>query len=245
MDRRIFISTLASLPFISSAQATLPWKAEFVVGGFDGITYAAGFRVIMDKGWKTYWRNPGQAGIPPHIEITGANLESMTIDFPLPLRIIEDGSEALGYHDEVVFPISLKPIDATKPISAHLSSFFGICAVVCTPAKFEADGKFANDNPQSAIISKWQMRVPQPSRFISAAHVTEHYLVLDLKQSLKDIFVEGPDRYFFQAPDFAKETGRAWIKVEGLKDSKDLLGIELRITADANGPGLEQRVTVA
>lgn len=234
-----------SLPVIASAGAALPWKAEFIVGGFDGKIYSAGFRVIMEKGWKTYWRNPGQAGIPPHIEITGANLASTAFDFPLPLRIVEESGEALGYHDEVVFPISLQPLDMTKPINAHFSSFFGICAVVCTPAKFEADGKFATDNPQSFLITKWQMKVPQPAQFITAAHVSDRYLVLDLNQSLKDIFVEGPDRFYFEAPDFRKEQGKAWIKVDGLKNDGDLAGMDLRITADASGQGLEQHVTVA
>lgn len=245
MDRRIFISTLMSLPFAQTALAALPWKAEFLVGGFDGKTYAAGFRIVMDKGWKTYWRNPGQAGIPPHIEITGVNLDSFTIDFPLPKRIVEESGEALGYHDEVVFPINLKPLDVTKPIAAHFSSFFGICAVVCTPAKFEADGKFAADSPQSFLITKWQMRVPQPEKFITAAHVTDQYLVLDLNQPLNDIFIEGPDRFYFEAPNFGKEAGKAWIKVDGLKDAKDLMGRDLRITADAIGQGLEQNITVA
>lgn len=245
MDRRIFISTLMSLPFSATARAALPWKAEFVVGGFDGKTYAAGFRVIMDKDWKTYWRNPGTAGIPPYIEITGGNLASVTIDFPLPKRIIEESGEALGYHDEVIFPLTLKPIDATKPVAAHLSSFFGICAVVCTPAKFEADGKFALDNPQQFLITKWQMRVPQPAQFITATHLVDKFLVLELNQPIIDLFVEGPDNLYFRAPDFSKEAGKAWIKVERLKDTKDLLGIDLRITADANGQGLEQHVVVA
>ena len=233
-----------SLPVIAGAVAALPWKAEFIVGGFDGKNYSAGFRITMEKGWKTYWRNPGQAGIPPHIEITGANLASTTIEFPLPLRIVEESGEALGYHDVVVFPITLQPLDVAKPITAHFSSFFGICAVVCTPARFEADEKFAVGAPQSFVVTKWQMKVPQLAQFITGAHVSGLYLVLDLNQPLKDIFVEGLDRFYFEAPDFAKEPGKAWIKIDGLKNDKDLSGIKLRITADANGQGLEQEVAV-
>ncbi len=245
MDRRIFISTLLSLPFAASARAAVQWQAEFVNGGFDGKIYAAGLHITLNEGWKTYWRNPGQTGIPPDIKIIGDNIESFTIDFPLPLRIVDGSGEAFGYHEEVVFPISITPIDATKPVSAHLASFFGVCAEVCTPAKFEADANFNIGAPQSPLIQNWQMRVPQLAQFISAAHISDHYLMLDLKQSLTDIFIEGPDRYYFAAPDFKKETGKAWIKVAGLKNDKDLLGLKLRITADVNGQGLEQEVIVA
>ncbi len=245
MDRRIFISTLLSLPLVTNARAAVQWQAEFIADGFDGKNYIAGLHISLAKGWKTYWRNPGQTGIPPDIKITGNNIESFSVDFPLPLRIIDGSGEAFGYHDEVVFPISIKPKDPNKPVSAHLASFFGVCAEVCTPAKFEADANFKIGAPQLSFLKEWQMRVPQTSQFIAASRLSEHYLVLELNQPLTDIFVEGPDRYYFGAPDFKKENGKAWIKVAGLKNDKDLLGLELRITADANGQGLEQQVVVA
>jgi DsbC/DsbD-like thiol-disulfide interchange protein len=245
MDRRIFISTLASLPFISSARAAVPWKAEFFLAASAGETQMAGFHIVLEKGWKTYWRNPGQAGIPPDIKIIGENVGSFTIGFPLPQRIVDDSGEALGYHDEVMFPISIVLKDTRKSFKPHIESFFGVCSIVCTPAKFESDASFQINTPATASLIDWLKRVPQPMQFITAAHVSEKYLVLDLNQSLQDIFVEGPDRYYFRAPDFSKESGKAWIKVEGLKDAKDLLSLKLRITADANGQGLEQFITVA
>jgi DsbC/DsbD-like thiol-disulfide interchange protein len=245
MDRRIFISTLASMPFISGARAAVPWKAEFISGSFDGKAYSAGLHITLDKGWKTYWRNPGDAGIPPSINISSENIQTVSIDFPLPLRIVEANGEALGYHDDVLFPINLLPKDPTKPFTAQLSSFFGVCEQVCTPAKFDANVQFEPKNPLSELITKWQMRVPQPSKFVNAANLDEKFLILDLNQPIKDIFVEGPDNLYFRAPDFEKESGKAWIKIDGLKNAKDLQGVDLRTTADANGQGLEQHVTVA
>lgn len=245
MDRRIFISSLASIAFTSSARAAVPWKAEFVSGSFDGKAYSAGLHITLDKGWITYWRNPGDAGIPPSINISGKNIQTVTIDFPLPLRINEANGEALGYHDDVLFPIKLLPKDASKPFDAQLSSFFGVCAEVCTPAKFDSQVKFEPKNPLSELITKWQMRVPQISQFVNAANLDEKFLVLDLNQSINDIFVEGPDSLYFRAPDFTKEVGKAWIRIDGLKNAKDLQGVNLRLTANANGQGLEQQVTVA
>jgi DsbC/DsbD-like thiol-disulfide interchange protein len=249
MDRRVLISTLLSLPFAAPARAALPWSAKFVSAGFDGTAYQAGLHIMLDKGWKTYWRNPGEAGIPPDIRaLTSDNLESLTIDFPLPLRIKDESGEALAYHDEVLFPLHLKPKDASKSLTAQMSSFFGVCEQVCTPAKFEGDLSFAPSSapmPDAALIAKWQALVPKPRSIITAAKVSDKFLVLDLVQPVNDVFVEGPDRYYFRGPDFSREPGKVWLAIDGLKNPGDLKAVDLRITVDANGQGLEQHITVA
>lgn len=248
MNRRNILLALAGLPFAPPALAALPWAARFLGGGFDGESYVAGLYVQIDKGWKTYWRNPGDAGIPPTITATADNFASLTVDFPLPKRFVDAGGEALGYHDEVLFPLHLKPKDPSKPMSVHFSSFFGVCQQVCTPAKFEAMLSFTpKDAPstEAGLISKWQARVPSGSTFASSAQVNDSFLVIKINQPCNDIFVEGPDRYYFRAPDFAREAGKAFFKIDGLKNPDDLHGVELRLTADANGQGLEQRITLA
>jgi DsbC/DsbD-like thiol-disulfide interchange protein len=249
MDRRVLISTLLSLPFAAPARAALPWSARFVSGGFDGAAYQAGLHIMLDKGWKTYWRNPGEAGIPPDIRaIIADNLDGLTFDFPLPQRIKDESGEALAYHDEVLFPLYLKPKDASKPVSAQMSSFFGVCAQICTPAKFEGALSFAPSSAPTAeaeLIAKWQALVPRHGSIITSAKVSDKFLVLELRQSVSDVFVEGPDRYYFRAPDFNREAGKAWLAIDGLKNADDLKGVDLRITVDANGQGLEQHITVA
>jgi DsbC/DsbD-like thiol-disulfide interchange protein len=248
MDRRMFISALATLPFYTPARAAVPWRAQFVAGGFDGNAYSGGLHIMMDKGWKTYWRNPGEAGIPPDIRAVGENFENLTIDFPLPQRIKDESGEALAYHDEVLFPLHLKPKDVAKPLAVHMSSFFGICEQVCAPAKFDGELSFAPSSiasPGAELIAKFQALVPKLATIVTAAHVSEKLLVLDLNQKLDDIFVEGPDRYYFRAPDFNREQGKAYIIIDGLKNAGDLMGADLRITMNAGGKGLEQRIAVA
>jgi DsbC/DsbD-like thiol-disulfide interchange protein len=245
MKRRIFLSALAGLPFVQYAQAAAAWRAKFLQGGFDGSTYNAGLQIQLEPGWKTYWRSPGDAGIPPSITASGDNLESFDVLCPAPLRIIDGGGEALGYHDEVVFLLKAKPKDASKPLSLQLSSFFGVCDKVCTPAKFDDAIDFKQSAQDQAVLSTWQTKVPIEKTFISAFSVQEKSLVLAIDQQFTEIFVEGPDRYYFKAPDLTREPGKAWIKIAGLKNDADLKGVELRITAIGNGQGLEQRVTVA
>jgi DsbC/DsbD-like thiol-disulfide interchange protein len=248
MDRRIFISALMSLPLIAPARAAVPWSASFIVGGFDGKTYKAALLIDLDPGWKTYWRNPGTSGIPPDITAAGENLESMSIDFPMPVRIVDEGGETLGFHDEVMFILNLKPKDPAKPLRVDLSSFFGVCQKICTPAKFDGTLDFApssTSNAEASDIAEWQNQVPRPANIVSSAKVKDKILTLQLKQEVKDIFIEGPERYYFRAPKFNLHGDEASFIVDGLKKSDDLIGAELRLTINAMGMGLEQRVTVA
>jgi hypothetical protein len=118
-----------------------------------------------------------------------------------------------------------------------------VCASVCMPAKFESDAK--SDYVATINIVEWRKRVPKLQNFVASAQLENDFLVLDLTQAVNDIFVEGIDRFYFQAPDFSKQAGKAWIKIQGLKNEGDVRGKELRLTANLNGLGLEQRITVA
>lgn len=247
MKRRIFLSGLAALPFSQTARAEQAWTAELLQGNFDGKAYQAGLHIMLQPGWKTYWRNPGEGGIPPDIKLEGDNLASFTIDAPLPTRIIDGSGEAIGYHDEVVFPITLTPKDATAPIAASLKSFFGVCAKICTPAKFAAALQFQPNSPPSAsakLLASWAARVPKKKAFIESLSVKDGQLVLDLQQSVDDIFVEGPDRYYFRKPELNLKAGKAVIKVDGLKADGDLKSADLRITAAVQSRGIEQIWTI-
>jgi DsbC/DsbD-like thiol-disulfide interchange protein len=248
MNRRIFTSALLSLPFILPAHAAAPWSAHVIAGHFDGDAYLAGLHIDLAMGWKTYWRNPGTAGIPPEITAIGENLESMSVDFPMPSRIVDDSGETLGFHDEVMFILRLKPKDPAKPLHVEISSFFGVCQMVCTPAKFDGSLDFAPSstlNAEDKDIAEWQSQVPQPATIVSGAKINNKILTLQLKQEVKDIFIEGPERYYFRAPKFNLHGDEASFVIDGLKNSDDLIGTELRLTFNAMGVGLEQRVTVA
>ena len=248
MDRRIFLSSLLSLPVLTKAYAKAPWQARFASGNFDGEVYQAGLYITLEPGWKTYWRNPGEAGIPPQITATTAdNLESLEIHYPLPKRYIDESGEVIGYHDEVLFPLALKPKDFTKPLKLTLEAFFGVCQQICTPAKMTGDLKIAPSselNRDAALIATWQARVPKPATIATSHKLSDKALVLDLAKPFTDIFVEGPDRYYFTKPDLSRESGKAWFAIKGLKNPDDLKTAKLRITADNSGQGLEQVLTL-
>ncbi len=237
-----------TLPFAPLARAEQAWSAELLQGNFNGKAYIAGLHIMLQPGWKTYWRNPGEGGIPPDISLAGDNLASFSVDAPLPIRIVDESGEAIGYHDEVIFPISLTPKNPAAPLAAAVKSFFGVCAKICTPAKFNGALQFqpnAAPSGASQLLDQWQARVPQKQDFIAASSVKDGQLVLDLEQPVEDIFVEGPDRYYFRKPDLNQQHGKAIIKVDGLKADGDLGPARLRMTAVMRGQGIEQTIVLA
>jgi DsbC/DsbD-like thiol-disulfide interchange protein len=97
--------------------------------------YLAGLEISLDDGWKTYWRMPGDSGVPPAFEWTGSsNLEKASVLYPAPVRMKEAGGEAIGYKGIVLFPIAITPKDTSAPVSLKLSLEFGICRDICIPA---------------------------------------------------------------------------------------------------------------
>ena len=93
--------------------------------------------VSMPKGWKTYWRNPGDAGgLPPAFGWTKSeNLESATVLYPAPHRLTDPAGDNIGYKDLAIFPVAIVPKDAAKPVRLVLELEFGICKDICVPSE--------------------------------------------------------------------------------------------------------------
>jgi DsbC/DsbD-like thiol-disulfide interchange protein len=108
-------------------------------GGPPQSFYRAGIEVRLDPGALTYWRMPGGAGVPPVFSFEGsANASDIVVSYPAPTRIDEDGTEAFGYRDRVIFPVRVTPRDAPRPVLLVLNVSYAVCSRICLPAKAEA-----------------------------------------------------------------------------------------------------------
>ena len=97
-------------------------------------THMAALRITLDEGWKTYWRAPGEAGIPPQFDWDGSeNLGAVDFHWPLPERIVSDGVTSLGYLHELILPIEVTAADPAADIAIEGRLAFGICEHVCMP----------------------------------------------------------------------------------------------------------------
>jgi DsbC/DsbD-like thiol-disulfide interchange protein len=98
------------------------------------LTLVAGVQLRMDPGWKTYWRNPGDAGVPPAFDWSGSkNLKEARVLYPAPRRLAEANGTAIGYDDDVIFPIKITPEHEGEPVEIKLAFEYGLCKDLCIP----------------------------------------------------------------------------------------------------------------
>jgi suppressor for copper-sensitivity B len=93
-----------------------------------------GLEIRLAPGWKTYWRSPGDGGLPPELNWNGSeNVASAEIGWPAPERFEILGIDSVGYRDRVIYPITLTPGRPGEPISARLSLDYLTCEQICVP----------------------------------------------------------------------------------------------------------------
>ena len=241
MQRRTLLAALAVAPFISRALAEAPDYQMRLISDAKATTF--GLHIKLAKGWKTYWRVPGEAGIPPQVKIESPNIESAEILYPLPQRLLDDSGEAIGYHDEVVFILKPKRTAAATnggKLQGNLHAFLGVCQIICKPVKYDAE--LASAITDDATLNKFLERLPSPANFVNEAEQADKSLELTLTQKVDDIFIDGPDSLYFRKPEFTTNIAR--FKIDGLQEGQSLKGVSLRITAVTKGKGLEQTIAI-
>ena len=93
----------------------------------------------MSPGYKTYWRSPGQFGVPPSVDWTGStNIVGLDVRWPVPERFQDSAGYSIGYVGEVVIQISVQPVDPSRPVMVVLKLDYAVCEKICIPAQGEA-----------------------------------------------------------------------------------------------------------
>lgn len=126
------------------AQAVVSKGQSFVQGRLlpgavqeDG-TRLAGLRLTLKDGWKTYWRTPGEAGIPPNFDWSASeNVASVRMLWPRPDVFTSFGMQTIGYSGHVVLPMVVTPKDGTRPIRLALTADLGVCKDICVLERFD------------------------------------------------------------------------------------------------------------
>lgn len=104
------------------------------VGG--GPHRQAAVEIELDPGFLTYWRQPGEAGLPPSLA-TGAsdNIATVTVDFPAPGLFEESGVPLYGYRNAVTLPLAIEMADPARPATLAVDLDYAVCATICLPGK--------------------------------------------------------------------------------------------------------------
>ncbi len=115
-------------------------------------TFMAGLDLALAPGWKTYWRSPGEAGIPPSFDFSAStNLKSVRLHWPRPTVFDLNGVMTIGYHDRLVLPVEVTPDDPAQPVTLRATVDLGVCKDVCLPASVTLGVDLSQSGDGSAI----------------------------------------------------------------------------------------------
>jgi len=180
-----------------------------------------GIQFRMQPGWKIYWRSPGTAGYPPEANWTDStNLASVETAWPAPERFKIFGLESLGYKEEVVLPLTVRPEQPGQPLHLHAEVNYLTCKELCVPGNgilaVDLPSGPATATPDAALIDRYRAQVPVAASLLGIA-VEDAVLKTDADDTVllrlaiqsetplsrPDVFVEGPLAAFFESPSIA------------------------------------------
>jgi DsbC/DsbD-like thiol-disulfide interchange protein len=253
MNRRHALLAVAAIPLLARparSEISPPYKVSLLAGGMSGDLLQAGILIELEPEWKTYWRVPGDTGVPPQFDWAGSkNANAIEVMFPVPSRFRDVSGESIGYHDQVLFPVSIKPQNTDDTVQLQLNMFFAVCKEICIPAKAKAD-LLLNSSTTNPQIDEWRQRVPvnDGTSPVSAARIEtlkdQPILALSLTRPIEDIFVESETPAYFDKPRFDIVSGEAWLPIWNMKDTAKLKNVPLRLTLSFGKSGIEQTLNV-
>ena len=202
----------AALHGAAMAQAVVSTGQSFVtarllpgIGHEDG-SRMVGLRLTLADGWKTYWRSPGEAGIPPRFDWSGSNnLASAQVHWPRPMVFQSFGMRTIGYADQVVLPVRVVARDPARPVQLALEADFGVCKEICVIERVTLAVEIAPGarNIGTAQIERALRHVPLPAEETG------------LRSAACRIAGQGTERRLEAALQFDRPLGRAEVLVEG------------------------------
>jgi len=241
---------IAEMRLLSAVSAT---------GALDELPLALEFRIA--PGWKIYWRTPGEAGLPPSIDL-GQSPEAgliAKIAWPLPKRFNVFGFDNYGYETHVILPLTLQGHQPGGLVQIVAQVEALACSDICVPVTANLD-LIVPDGPalasqHASSIAQFAAKVPRMADAsgraasgrglaVVATYLDEGHLVVRLAPGappIDDIFIEGFDGVAFKAPVPAGDG--YWIPVT-LAKGMDFTGGSAVMTVAGGGEMAEFNITI-
>jgi DsbC/DsbD-like thiol-disulfide interchange protein len=145
------------------AHAATRLLAGTAVKTADATALRAGIEIRLEAGWKTYWRYPGDTGVPPTFDFAGsANVKSAQVEFPAPERFSDDaGGNSIGYMGDVILPLRVVPTDRARPVALRVRINYATCGTLCVPVQATLDLTLTGRGADEATLEKAEQQVPK------------------------------------------------------------------------------------
>ena len=202
----------SSLTIEARAEDASPWQRDghsavrLLAGSRSGSVLLGGVAFELQPGWKTYWRMPGDSGVPPRFDFSKSeNVEAVTVLWPAPLKFDDGaGGHSLGYHNQVVLPLRIVAKNADKPVTLRAEISYAVCEKLCIPVEANAELAFNSvaSTEDSALFAALDT-VPKPANVGDPNPLTIRDVKRDGKTRVMvdvvtpdtrevNLFVEGP-----------------------------------------------------
>src|SRR5882672_6343063 len=237
------------------ADDSSPWQRDthsavrLLAGSRSGGVLLGGIAFQLQPGWKTYWRTPGDSGVPPRFDFSKSdNVEAVTVLWPAPTKFDDGaGGHSLGYKQQVVLPLRIVPKNADKPVTLRADVNYAVCEKLCIPVEANAELAFTSvaSTEDSALFAALDT-VPKPAQVGDPNPLTIRDIKRDGKSTVLvdvvtpdarevSLFVEGP------TPDWAlpvpkllehspPEVKRFAFELDGLPPGTNPDGAALKLT---------------
>ncbi len=185
-------------------------------------TVPLGLELQLANGWHTYWRSPGEAGLPPQLDWSRSqtdtdNLQSATLLYPAPHRYTAYGLETIGYRDHVLFPIDAVLRHAGQALKADVAVDLLICGSLCVPKHFDltlaVPSGSAETSVEAELLHQAREQVPADSatsglllKGVSSDGKSLTFAITSRDPMTQpDIFLENDKNIGFGAPEITLE----------------------------------------
>ena len=228
-------------------------RARLVSGGAVRDAYWAGIEITLDPGFKTYWRDPGESGLPPRFDWSRSkNIGSIELSWPAPTRVEDAGGVANVYSERVLFPVRIRAADPAQPVDLHLTVEYGVCKEICIPAQATLDlGIERGDDAHRSSIERALAQVPRPQALGAEGplSITAVERVAGEKPTFRvrvrspkgaTLFAEPPENWYVSTSGPEPEGEFGLTVEERPKEAAD--AVPLRLTLVAGGQAIETEI---
>jgi len=241
-----------------------PQSSARIISAVEGVGDLAAIplalHIVLQPGWKTYWRSPGDAGYPPQIDVSGStNVARAELMWPVPHRFQLFGLQTFGYGEEVAFPLMVTPQHPGAPVALKAKIRYLVCEQICVPQ----ESTLALDLPSGAatpssfapLINRFASLVPKGGERLGwavdqVAIDRERQLIIDVTSASEvmaapDVIVEGAPHFYFGPPTLElssdRHTARLLVPTERIGSGPDISATELTLTLFDGERGMETR----
>ena len=159
-----------------------------------GETLWAALKIEMDPGWHTYWRNPGDSGLPGALEWTlPAGVTAGDIVWPVPERIPYGPLINFGYSNIVLLPVPLKldqTITGPQTLTIDVAGNWLVCAEICIPDSGNFRVPLNVDSAKSPAAS---LNAPEIEQALNAMPKDAPWPVVITRNGNSIVFSAGPN----------------------------------------------------